>query len=400
MLKVAIIADDLTGLNAVAVEFKRMGHRVRVCMNNDDLELAAKDCDVLGIDTNSRAIDPDIAHKTVYCATRSFIPLCPSIVMKQTDSSLHGNIASELRAVLEASSEECLVFAPACPSQGRFTRQGAYIERDVHGFQKRDIKTLFASDNDLTLQAVPTRSCIPKPVVGRHITICDADTDSDMDHIVSNALSSGHTLFGGSVGLAKALGRHLWIRETNRHPPVLLIIGSLQKPTQIQRDILNKMENTELFNLTENSTVDLSGSIIRSLQSGKHAIISVSAGSWGLLQTNEYPYLDRSTRKKIDAALRQVAGNVLNTCCNVISGVLVAGGATSEIVARDVLGIHRFENFEYLDDGVAAGMAMYDSNKLMPFVTKAGTWGSDDVLLRAVLWMQKAYCKAIKMDKN
>lgn len=47
-------------------------------------------------------------------------------IYKKTDSALRGNIGCELNAVMDASGEACLIFAPAFPQMGRVTRRGIH----------------------------------------------------------------------------------------------------------------------------------------------------------------------------------------------------------------------------------------------------------------------------------
>ena len=51
---VGIIADDLTGLTAVASEFERFGFSVGIAFSSDQVDSISDLYDIIGVDTNSR----------------------------------------------------------------------------------------------------------------------------------------------------------------------------------------------------------------------------------------------------------------------------------------------------------------------------------------------------------
>lgn len=402
MLKLAIIADDMTGLNAVASEFQRYGLRVRTIANIEDLPKGGmQGCDVVGVDTNSRTMSADAAHAAVLLATRTLVELSPQIIMKQTDSSLHGNVAVELRAALTAASADQLIFAPACPSLGRLTQGGVHVVRDGQG-HGQDVTTLLAGENGISVALAATGANLQATENMRRILICDAATDSDLDQIVSETLSTGSYLFGGSVGLAKALARHLWAQETRARLPAFLVMGSHQARTRKQCEVLLQTGTSELIQLPEDDS-DLPASaakVVGALQAGRHAVLTTSFATQNDLGGTGYPFLDEVTRARIETVTRHVIRGVMAQCRNQMSGIVVAGGATTAIVTRDVLAVTSFEDLSYLDDGVAAGLGLTKEGGAIPFVTKAGNWGGDDVLLRAILWLQTTGTRNSKLERH
>jgi uncharacterized protein YgbK (DUF1537 family) len=51
---VGIIADDMTGLTAVASEFERYGFSVGIALSSDQVDSISDSYDIIGVDTNSR----------------------------------------------------------------------------------------------------------------------------------------------------------------------------------------------------------------------------------------------------------------------------------------------------------------------------------------------------------
>lgn len=193
--------------------------------------------------------------------------------------------------------------------------------------------------------------------------------------------------------MAKALAQHLWIGETCLQRPAFLVLGSFQHRTQVQRDKLLSTGTTDLFSLPRNNTISMvrakSIEISQALIAGRHAVLSLSDGARKEDLEGRYPFLDEITRERNNVGAREVASSVLSICRDRISGVVVAGGGTSEIIARDVLAAQQFENLTYLDEGVAASLSVDADDATIPFVTKAGNWGGEDVLLRSILWVQR-----------
>ena len=403
MLKLAIIADDMTGLNAIASEFQRFGLRVRTFAKFMDVSrVTTLGYDVVGVDTNSRTISPDAAHAAVLSAAQTLAELSPQIIMKQTDSSLHGNVAAELCGALEATSDAQLIFAPACPSLGRITKGGVHGVQDGSKNSAQDIKKLLSDTDGITFSVAATGETLQAPQDTRQILVCDASTDYDLDLIVSEALSTGSSLFGGSVGLAKALARHLWANQTCIRLPAFLVLGSFQNRTRTQCEVLMQTGTAELIKLSEDNG-DLPAvvsQVFNALKAGRHAVLMTSTGAQTDLGKTGYPFLDDASRARIETGIRYVVRDVMAGCCDLISGMVLAGGATTAIVTRDVLPLSGFDDVSYIDDGVAAGIGLISNGGTIPFVTKAGNWGDDDVLLPSILWLQTAKAQISNLEKR
>lgn len=375
-MRVGIIADDLTGLNAVASEFQRYGLSVATCLDPRELSRRADwTCDVLGIDTDSRSKGEAEAAAAMREAVRAMNALEPEWLFKQTDSALHGHVGCELAAVVETLAIPRIVFAPACPSLGRRTRQGRQIleeEREI------EIAPLIHEADRL------------------RVIVRDAASDGDLDAIVDDAESSGEKVLAGSVGLAKALARHIGGRQMDsRRRPALILLGSLQPRTRAQYDALLRSLHPVSFELPGADSLPdfdaMAQDVVAALRAGRHAILApagepVTRPGAG----TGYPYLTAELRQCNEQAMRALVGRAIEQCRDGICGVLVAGGTTSEIVAREVLAVTRLMDVEHLSDGVAAAIAVTASGMRLPMVTKAGNWGDEDIMIRAVGWLQAA----------
>src|SRR5919112_5760097 len=127
-MRVAIIADDLTGAADTGVQLARGGYRTAVAFRDTPIP-PAEDLDAVVLDTDSRAMPDGFAAKRVLETVRAV--RYARIVYKKLDSTLRGPIAAELAAALGASGRDRAVVAPAFPAAGRTTVDGVQLVRGV-----------------------------------------------------------------------------------------------------------------------------------------------------------------------------------------------------------------------------------------------------------------------------
>ncbi len=131
-LKILILADDLTGALEVGAKFAGRGLPAPViCETDPQLRHAEGVKHVLVLDTETRHAAPAVAAEAVYrlaCHAREHYV---RFVYKKTDSTLRGNIGSELQALIRAFPGDSLVYAPAYPQLGRTVRDGVLFVEGV-----------------------------------------------------------------------------------------------------------------------------------------------------------------------------------------------------------------------------------------------------------------------------
>ena len=202
-MRVAIVADDLTGAADAAAPFAARGLRTVVALSLD----AVIEADVVAIDTDSReAPAPDRV-------AAAFRALPAEMLVKKIDSTLRGHLAVEIDAALEETRAEAVV-APAFPAMRRVIRGGRLLVdgRDVSDAAQR---------------------------CGREV--CDAETEDDLAAIVRERLGR-RVLWVGSAGLADALAASFPAGPPPTFPvgsPVLLVAGS---PSPVTRDQVRVIE--------------------------------------------------------------------------------------------------------------------------------------------------------------
>jgi len=207
MARILIFADDLTGAADSAGGFIGKSSEVVVALD-ERIRVRAP---VLSIDLDTRMLDEDAACAKVEQAFSRRRAREADILFKKIDSTLRGHVVEELRAAREAlGPKRPILFAPAFPAQGRTVRNGV-----VH------------------VNGRPLRGGNLARLLGREdISICDAETDSDLRAIARKGLAlRPRPLFVGSAGLARALATSLPRRRSRsrtrlQRGQIAVVVGS------------------------------------------------------------------------------------------------------------------------------------------------------------------------------
>src|SRR6266508_3528826 len=130
MIRLAIIADDLSSATDCGAQVVRSGLSVVVPFRGYSLPQQARAAQVISIDTDSRSLSADHAYSKVKAATQQLVAEGWTHFYKSVDSTLRGNLGAEIEAVLEIVKPDCAVIAPAFPKYGRTTVDGVQY---LHG---------------------------------------------------------------------------------------------------------------------------------------------------------------------------------------------------------------------------------------------------------------------------
>ena len=201
MTTLRLLADDLTGALDSAARFVPLVGTVPTFWRATAALPATA-----AIDGGTREISP----AALDAAMGALAPLLEGadIAFKKIDSLLRGWVVAELNA-LAGQFGRCIL-APAFPFQGRVTRGGRQLVRSLTGW--RDVEV------DLTGAFAAW---------GDRLTLCDAETDEDLDAIVARGRAlRGHVLWCGTGGLAGALTGRLAVPCPRLPHPIMALIGS------------------------------------------------------------------------------------------------------------------------------------------------------------------------------
>lgn len=131
-MRLAIVADDLTGALDVSAPVAARGLRVVVATTTGATAQAINSgAEVVVVNTASREGSAEHAREAVAAASRMLAAARPELVLKKVDSRLKGHVAVEVAAMMEVFGRTRSVVAPAVPSQGRTVAGGHVVGNGV-----------------------------------------------------------------------------------------------------------------------------------------------------------------------------------------------------------------------------------------------------------------------------
>lgn len=284
---VGIIADDLTGANDTALQFKLNGADTNILLHTD-IEPTSADCQqAWAIATESRNISPHEAFDKVKVATQLFVDkINPDFFYKKIDSTVRGNIAVEVLSMLEVLEWDAAIIMPAFPQEGRITVGGYHLlkgvpiertemARDPHSpISESHLPTLLKHQlgenlehlvDSLKLKTImdgagPILKKINKLIEkGTRIIIADAVSTTDLEQIVLAMGKSNYKILPvGTAAAAKILSNE-WFQKSEEGDVLSVKLPQLPKfivsgsATQITANQIDKFEQSAEFE--ENSLI-------------------------------------------------------------------------------------------------------------------------------------------------
>ncbi|WP_443862787.1 four-carbon acid sugar kinase family protein [Fusobacterium ulcerans] len=224
MIKLVIIADDLTGALDTGVQFSKKNMSTIVTTDlNFNFEDICKEADVVVVDTESRHIPAAEAKERVKSVLSKFNKEEIRFFYKKTDSTLRGNLGSEVEGFMEGLNINEVSFIPAFPSGKRTVKDGVLYVNNV-----KLAETQFAMDilNPVTDSFIPdiikkqsdinvklkdiNKEFSPLDDKEKHIYIFDSENMEDMENIgkvLYNKNKLNYTI--GNAGFAEILTHYI-----------------------------------------------------------------------------------------------------------------------------------------------------------------------------------------------
>ncbi len=427
MLPALVVADDLTGACDTGHEFAARGYGTRVALAPPGDPDGA---DVLVVDTDSRYTPAEAAAESVRAAVGAHRA---ATVYKKVDSTLRGNVASEVDAALSAVIERrradgdaggavggFAVVAPASPATGRTTACGYHLVdgslvtetdpgRDPEkGPASASLPDLFADVSlpvhHLGIDAVasgPAAVAEALRVQAGEARIVTADATHEA-HLSALAAGTGRVdepaVSVGSAGLA---GRVAVPGEPGDGPPdvsppagadsVLGVAGSVAPQTLAA---LAAVPDAAVVALDPEAAVaDPDGTTRRAAERGRETLEregravltaatdrsavdrAVSAGRTEGLSSRE-------TRDRVAAALAGAAADIARA--GQPAGLFLTGGDTA-VAVLDALGADAIAlSGEAVEAGVPLGAVAGGTADGTALITKAGAFGGPETVVNCL----------------
>jgi len=326
---VLIVADDLTGAADTAGAFASAGHRCVVLLGHRT-PMWAPESTVVALDTDSRAMSESDAFDVTATAVRAHAGWP---VYVKIDSTVRGHVRAIVLAALAArratvAEPARVVVCPAFPALGRTV---------VDGTARLDGQPLPGGD---------LRGLLADVAAATELVVVDAETDADLAALVEAKHDPARpeaTLWVGSAGLA----RHLAERTA---------AGSRARGSSVRHD-----------RLAAAHVVVVVGS--------QHERIAVQVARLGA-----------DTRVvQIDPRHPTTVEDIMPVLTDA-DGLVLTGGHTARVVL-DALGITTLD----VGGEVVTGMPWSTAtrtNRRLSIVTKAGGFGDEMALRRAVEFLE------------
>lgn len=418
MTMIAVIADDLTGANDTGVQFAKQGLATVVLLEARQASSAAAS-DVLVIDTNSRAVPPGEAYARAAEAARLVKSGGIGTVYMKVDSTLRGNLGPQIDAIMDECGLKLAVVAPAFPKNGRITVGGLHLLNGVPieaSEIARDPKMPVKESYIPALLAAQTKrrighlglkimsageAAIAAELArlageGVEVVVCDAWRDEQLRDLAAAIAAAGReTLWVGSAGLAEYLPAALGLSGAKRSGPVAVIAGSVSNVTRSQVAKLSERPDVAYIMVTPAAllTADRRKAEVErccaaaaaAMREGKNAVLASGYSDDIVAVTRreaETLGLDgQQTGDLIAGALGEMGrrlaeeaspGGLVLTGGDIAVAVCAALGATGVRVIREVA------------PGIPLGELQGGRRDGLKVVTKAGAFGSPDVLVSAI----------------
>ncbi len=407
--RLSIIADDLTGAMDSSGYFATTGLSTVVVMDQNPSRVA----EVIVFSTDSRGDDPNIASKKVKELASG---LKDDIVYKKIDSTLRGNIGVELLAVMDSLASEKVIVAPAFPAVGRTTVNGILLVNNTPVSE-----TQFANDpiSPVIESHIPRilKQSINQPIGmvslksinagaeslyhelanrSERVLVCDAVEQSHLHTIArASAMAERNWLLCGSAGLArelcnlpdkKAKSKSLWV-SSGHEGAALLVVGSRHQVSAMQ---LRKAQNELGIPILE-LKIGLPANSETNATEMDRLLLEARA----LLRQGKTVAITSTFSQYVPALKRAIAGMLAELVADILSiqdiaGLFLCGGDTAlELCRRLRIGAIQVQG--EVETGVPAGKFSDNRGNYTRVVTKAGGFGSESAIMKAVSYLERGY---------
>ncbi len=409
-----IIADDLTGANDTAVQYKKYGFStiVKVVHGAKDECGFCKDYDILSINADTRPLSSEKAYEKVYAITKQVSDDSMDCLYKKIDSVLRGNPGSELDAVMDAMSCRLAIVAPSFPETGRLIEDGILSvgERSIN------VVEVFSKGMKRKVQGIhlDTVRCGAEKLMahivlhqteGKEVFVLDACTDEDLKIIKdASKLIEGKKVLCGSAGLAKQLSMdraaekqggaaHPGMEDKNR--VVMVVIGSRTNVTALQVERASEYYGVPIIKVETGKIIDgmqqaetdrCAKQLLQETEKGQDLVIVAVDSLF-----EEYALVLKNSDEEYGQALNivEALGNIVKRVYGEISphSIICSGGDTSFQICKafDAWGI---ELMDEIMPGVPVGKMVGGQADSTLIVTKSGGFGAEDVMIRIIEYLR------------
>lgn len=428
---VGIIADDLTGANDTALQFKKCNAKTKILLDYSIPPENDLSTEIWAISTESRNISAEQAEARILETIENLNKnLNLEYFYKKIDSTLRGNIARETLTMVKTLNYDAAIIIPAFPSEGRITVGGYHLSkgtpigrtemaRDPHSpITESYVPSLFKNQlkeneqNMVGLIGLKTIMNGAGPILikinelikeGKKLIIADSASAVDIEQVVLAINKSNYKILPAGTAATGSILAKLWLPEddiTEKNEqiimpqmPNLIISGSATQINSNQIEQLDKtydFDNIHTLPLTVEMVLngindDFVNDIVSQLSSGDTVVIHSSK-----LLENFDGFSDDSLRGELSRAnlaskITDYLAELTKAITDKIKVLLITlGGETSykccnAISAKELI----------MKDEVAPAIALCVDYKNQWIITKSGNLGNPKTLIEILKYIEK-----------
>lgn len=427
MPKIIIIADDLTGANATGVLLARKGYCAATFLNLDKYDSKENSqVDIVSINTDSRSIRKEEAHERVAEIVKFFWPEGILLFTKRIDSTLRGNIGTEILAILDNVKQDTIaVVVPSFPSSGRICVGGYLIVNQIPLektaisldpknpiLKSRVVDLLEEQVNDSigfidlgkVLKGIESikDALLNENKKGNRVIVVDATTDEDILKISKAVKQTGLNVISVDPGpfTAALAQEYLDTSKTELGQKVMFTIGSVSKLTRQQIDEFKLEHSTfvsevDALNLIYNSTreAEIELAVKNLLENIRnHEVIGVTTNSKKseILNLRELAEKLKISEDEISQlitdALSEITIRVLDQSKPLIGGIYTSGGDVTVAVCK-ALGAAGIEVKDEVIPLAVYGRIIQGKYNGIPIITKGGLIGDEKSMIKCINYL-------------
>ncbi|MDR1935317.1 MAG: hypothetical protein LBS49_07020 [Candidatus Accumulibacter sp.] len=410
-LRIAILADDMTGAGDTAVQFAE--RRWPSYLQRADELPPLPAVSALARSLNTRALPGRAAASLTEAATKAMLEAGTSRLYLKVDSTMRGSVAAQLEGALRAWRElhprSFVVLCPAYPAMGRTIDRGRLW---VNGVALEDSPAgtdpVTPMRSSLFSELVPGSAVVPEGTAAwllqavraaarKHdIVVVEASSEATLDALSEVIAQLGpEALPAGSAGLALALAKAWRPRGGSAaENPGIKVDGTIL----ILRTSANEVSRRQVCRVIEAWP---GGDLPRLAPEASDLSSEKSARDWaGRLRIAapgprililEVP-AERIDGEPLVAASQRIARGMASAVeaiaarAGVEALVLIGGDGVDATLAA--LGVKYLRVMRRVVEGVPVCEAFGASGQRMIVVTKAGGFGDEDTLLAVLDWLQ------------
>lgn len=422
-MKLAIIADDLTGANDSGVQLARHGLKTTVLFDMD--ETSVKKYEAVVFDTDSRSIDRKEAYEKVKQIAEFLKDAGFKNIFKKLDSTMRGNIGAEIDAVYDVVKPDFVMIAPGYPKNNRTILQSthylkgvplgeteiakdpktpitqSYLPELLKEQTKHTIGTITVDDLEHGEQFVQEKI---KDYFKKEITYLIVD--STEEYHLKQILDYTQTLtyqftWVGSAGIANYLPDYYAIPKGNsvlaipkNTNPTLTVIGSVNKNSRAQMKVLLEKTNVHAIPFESYKAVADNMERTNEIRRVYHEAMQKAEEGLDVLiySTGEKEDIEKawSTGEAKGLSHTEISNEIVNAIgavCSVLleSGIFTGVSMTGGDTAKQICTLWDVKGFELLDElEIGVPISKFLGNDNIYVVTKAGGFGAEDVFIHAI----------------